>query len=176
MRSLRAACLLHSYLRALLYRQDGPRHGRESLDAPRLLQRGPAWLFISIAVKWLTVGRYKAGRYPVWGRYYFRWWLATCFQSLGWPDMLVGTPLMGIFYRAMVARVGKNCVIGTPLCGAFDLVSIGDNSSVGRDAQLLGYRVENGWLMLGTVDIGAECFVGMHTRSASISLWKTNPA
>jgi non-ribosomal peptide synthetase-like protein len=123
----------------------------------------PAWLFISIAVKWLTVGRYKAGRYPVWGLYYFRWWLATRFQSLGWPDMLVGTPLMNIFYRAMGARVGKNCVIGTPLCGAFDLVSIGDNSSVGRDAQLLGYRVENGWLMLGTVDIGAECFVGMHT-------------
>ena len=57
----------------------------------------PAWLFISIAVKWLTVGRYKAGRYPVWGLYYFRWWLANRFQSLGWPDMLVGTPLMGFF-------------------------------------------------------------------------------
>ena len=123
----------------------------------------PTWLFISIAVKWLAVGRYRAGRYPVWGFYYFRWWLANRFQTLGWPEMFVGTPLMSLYYRAMGARIGKNCAIGTSLCSAFDLVSIGTESSIGSDAQLLGYRVENGWLMLGTVDIGAECFIGMHT-------------
>ncbi len=35
----------------------------------------PALLALSIAVKWLVIGRYRPGRYPVWGFYYFRWWL-----------------------------------------------------------------------------------------------------
>ncbi|HEY5225284.1 MAG TPA: amino acid adenylation domain-containing protein, partial [Methylovirgula sp.] len=123
----------------------------------------PSWLVLSIALKWLVIGRYKPGRYPVWGFYYFRWWLVSRFQGIGWPEMFAGTPLMSLYYRAMGAKIGKGCTIGTPLCSAFDLVSIGDDSSIGPDAQLLGYRVENGWLILGTVDIGRECFIGMQT-------------
>ncbi len=41
----------------------------------------PSWLLISIAIKWLVIGRYKPGQYPVWGFYYFRWWLVTRFQG-----------------------------------------------------------------------------------------------
>ena len=62
----------------------------------------------------------------------------------------------------MGAKVGKNCTIGTPLCTAFDLVSIGDNTSIGTDTHMLGYRVEDGWLILGNVSIGRDCFVGTH--------------
>jgi non-ribosomal peptide synthetase-like protein len=123
----------------------------------------PVWLFLSIGVKWVVIGRYKPGRYPVWGFYYFRWWLASRFQGLCWPEMFSGTPLMSLYYRSMGARIGRNCSIGTPLCTAFDLVSIGDDTSIGVDAQILGYRVENGWLVLGTLEIGDECFVGMHS-------------
>jgi non-ribosomal peptide synthetase-like protein len=122
----------------------------------------PTWLALSIAVKWLIIGRYKPGRYRVWGFYYFRWWLVNRFQALGWSEMFVGTPLMSLYYRAMGATVGRNCTIGTPICTAFDLVSIGDNSSIGSDTHMLGYRVEDGWLILGNVTIGSECYVGTH--------------
>ena len=44
----------------------------------------PVMLLFSIAVKWLVVGRYKPGRYPVWSFYYLRWWIANRFQAL-WP-------------------------------------------------------------------------------------------
>ena len=30
---------------------------------------------IGIAGKWLIIGRYREGRYPLWGHYYLRWWL-----------------------------------------------------------------------------------------------------
>lgn len=30
---------------------------------------------VGIAVKWLVIGRYKAGRYPLWGTMYLRWWI-----------------------------------------------------------------------------------------------------
>ena len=122
----------------------------------------PSWLLLSIALKWIVIGRYRPGQYPVWGSYYFRWWLVTRFQMLSWSEMFVGTPLMSLYYRAMGAKVGRHCTIGTPLCAAFDLVTIADGASIGPDTQLLGYRVEDGWLKLGTVSIGRDCFVGTH--------------
>lgn len=122
----------------------------------------PSWLLLSIALKWIVIGRYRPGRYPVWGLYYFRWWLVTRFQMLSWSEMFVGTPLMSLYYRAMGAKVGRHCTIGSPLCVAFDLVTVADGTSIGPDTQLLGYRVEDGWLILGTVSIGRDCFVGTH--------------
>jgi non-ribosomal peptide synthetase-like protein len=123
----------------------------------------PSWLALSVAVKWLVIGRYKPGRYRVWGFYYFRWWLVTRFQSLSWSEVFVGTPLMSLYYRAMGAKVGKNCTIETSICSAFDLVAIGDNASIGSDTHVLGYRVEDGWLILGNVTVGADCYVGTHS-------------
>ncbi len=122
----------------------------------------PSMLLLSIAVKWLVIGRYKPGRYPLWGFYYFRWWLVTRFQALSWSHMFVGTPLMSLYFRAMGAKVGHNVTIATPLCATFDTVSIGDHVSIGSETQMLGYRVENGYLVIGRIDIGNDCFVGMH--------------
>ena len=122
----------------------------------------PSWMLLGIAVKWLVIGRFKPGRYPVWGMYYFRWWLVTRFQSLTWSQMFVGTPLMSLYFRLMGARVGRNCVIGTSICAAHDLIEIGAGTSIGADTHLLGYRVENGWLILGNVSLGSNCFIGTH--------------
>jgi non-ribosomal peptide synthetase-like protein len=122
----------------------------------------PSWVLLSVAVKWLVIGRYKPGRYPVWGFYYFRWWLVTRLQQLSLSEMFVGTPLMNLYFRAMGAKVGKGCMISTPICTAFDLVSIGDDTSIGAETHILGYRIENGWLILGHVTIGSECYVGTH--------------
>src|SRR5437762_4276048 len=40
----------------------------------------PVMLLIPIAVKWLVIGRYRPGAYPLWGDYYFRWWLVTTIE------------------------------------------------------------------------------------------------
>ena len=80
----------------------------------------PLMLILSIALKWTVIGRYKAGRYPVWSFYYFRWWLVTRFQVLSWSEMFVGTPLMSVYFRAMGARVGRHVTINTSLCSTFD--------------------------------------------------------
>jgi non-ribosomal peptide synthetase-like protein len=122
----------------------------------------PAMVALTIAIKWLVIGRYRAGRYPVWGFYYFRWWLVTRFQALAWADMFSGTPLMSLYYRAMGARVGRHVTLSTPHCLAFDVVSIGRGASVGTETQLLGCRVEDGMLHIAPVEIGRNCFVGMH--------------
>lgn len=122
----------------------------------------PFLLLFSIAVKWIVVGRYKPGRYPLWSFYYLRWWIACSFQKLSWSEMFTGTPLMSLYWRAMGAKIGRNVTLCTPHCMAFDVVSIGDNTSVGLETQILGYRVEDGYLIIAPTTIGRDCFIGMH--------------
>jgi hypothetical protein len=41
----------------------------------------PLMLFLVIALKWLIIGRYKPGIYPLWGFYFFRFWLVTAIEA-----------------------------------------------------------------------------------------------
>lgn len=121
----------------------------------------PFLLLTSVAVKWIVVGRYQPGRYPLWSFYYLRWWIANRFQALAWAEMFKGTPLMSFYWRLMGAKVGRNVTLSTHLCTAFDMVSIGDNTSIGVETQILGYRIEDGYLVIAPVSIGNDCFIGM---------------
>ncbi len=122
----------------------------------------PSMLLLSIAVKWLVIGRYRPGRYPLWGFYFLRWWIANRFQELAWAEIFRGTPLMSLYWRAMGAQIGRNVTIATQHCCAFDLISVGDNTSIGLETQILGYCVEDGYLVIAPTEIGKNCFVGMH--------------
>ncbi|MGD9212019.1 MAG: hypothetical protein PVI90_14650, partial [Desulfobacteraceae bacterium] len=123
----------------------------------------PMRLMISVLAKWLIIGRFQPGKHPVWGFYYFRWWLVTRIQAFSGIDIFTGTPVMSFYYRLMGATVGKNCIIDTTLCAIYDLVAIGEDTCIGADTQLLGYRIEDGMLLLGTIKIGSRCFVGIHS-------------
>jgi non-ribosomal peptide synthetase-like protein len=120
----------------------------------------PLMLALSVAAKWLLIGKYRAGRYPLWGFYYLRWWLARLFAQIVplWP--LIGTPFLSWHYRALGATVGKNCYFGTDDLDTFDLLTIGNDSSLGAESRLLGYEVKDGYLYLGCIEIGDRCYVG----------------
>jgi non-ribosomal peptide synthetase-like protein len=122
----------------------------------------PAYLGLSLGVKWLIAGRFQSGRIPLWSLGYYRFWVSRLFQGLSGAGFLSGTPLMNLYYRAMGAKVGAGALLSTTHCVAFDLVSIGQGASIGTETQLLGYRVEDGMLVLGSIEIGDQCFVGMH--------------
>ena len=122
----------------------------------------PALLALSVAAKWILIGRYRPGTYRLGGWYYLRFWLVRRFQMITGSTLLAGTPLLSLYLRCMGARVGKGCVVGTPYLAIFDLLRIGDDTSIGVETQLLGYRVEDGKLIIGAVDIGSRCFVGTH--------------
>ena len=120
----------------------------------------PIMVLLSIAAKWLIVGRYRPGTYPLWGTYYFRWWLATTIESAVPVGYLAGSPLMGLYCRLMGAKIGHNVHLDADGFAIYDLLEIGDDSSVGVDANLLGYTIEDGCLKIGRVAVGRRCFVG----------------
>ncbi len=122
----------------------------------------PLGILLTIATKWLLIGRFKAGEYPLWTFYYFRWWLVTRMQEMSWIELYTGTPIVSLYFRLMGARVGKNCLLDTTEALAFDLLTIGDDTCIGTQTQLTGYRVEDGLLKIGTIEVGSRCFIGTH--------------
>jgi non-ribosomal peptide synthetase-like protein len=124
----------------------------------------PLMLVIPIAVKWIMIGRYLPGSYSLWGTFYFRWWFTTTIEAAVPVSYLTGTPLLNIYLRLMGAKIGANVHLDSDSFAIYDLLTIGEDSSINADSNLLGYTVENGQLKIGRITIGKRCFVG--ARSA----------
>lgn len=114
-------------------------------------------------MKWLLLGKIKPGQHKVWSFYYLRWWIVNQVQDMAPIDHFVGSPFITFYCRMMGAKIGKNCYIGTDVFNAFDLFSMGDNSSLGADVIASGYKIEDGWLKIGTIKIGDNCYVGANS-------------
>jgi non-ribosomal peptide synthetase-like protein len=120
-------------------------------------------LALPVAAKWLLVGRFRPGRYPLWGWYYCRWWLVRRLQGLAPVNYLAGSPLFALYLRLLGARVGRGCHLGSAALHLPDLLDIGDGASIGYGAVLEPFYVEGGWLIQAPVRIGAEAFVGANS-------------
>ena len=119
-----------------------------------------AAVLFSVLAKWLIIGRYRAGDYPLWGAYYFRWWLVRRIIGVTATPYLAGTPMMRSYYRLMGARIGQRVHIGAGVIDAADLIEADDDSVISDQAVLATSAVERGLLRLGTVRLGAGAFVG----------------
>ena len=119
-----------------------------------------ASMFLSIALKWLIVGRFKAGDYPLWGFYYFRWWLIRRIIGVTATPYLAGTPMIRGYYRLLGAKVGARVHIGTGIIDTADLLDVGDDAIISDQAVLATSSVERGLLRLGTVTLAPGAFVG----------------
>jgi non-ribosomal peptide synthetase-like protein len=118
--------------------------------------------FLAIALKWLVVGRLRAGVYPLWGRTYYRWWLADRLVETAPAYLLSGSSLYAWWLRALGAKIGADVMIGSVTLRAPDLLAVGDGASIGNAVNLENARVEHGKLHLGRIDIGAQACVGSY--------------
>jgi non-ribosomal peptide synthetase-like protein len=120
----------------------------------------PAITFFAIGLKWLAIGKIKAGRYKLWGSYFFRFWLADKLVNISPISYFTGTPVMNVFLRMLGAKVGKDCYINTSSISAFDLFHLGNNVSICTDSHTKGFTISDGYLHIGTIDIEDDCYVG----------------
>ena len=117
-------------------------------------------VMIAIAGKWLILGRTKPGRYPLWGTYYFRWWLVQRLNGLAHMKWFQGTPLMRLYLTALGAKIGPDAVLSQIESGAFDLITIGQNVSIGHKVVLANAEVVGNELIIGHVTIGDDVYIG----------------
>lgn len=123
----------------------------------------PCLTIFAVAAKWLILNKAKPGEYPLYGVYYFRWWLAERMAGLVNVKLIADSALYPCFLRTMGAKVGKFCHIGTMGVGACaDLVEIGDDVVVGADVVLGVSLVERGKLILKKVVIEKGAIIGSH--------------
>jgi len=117
---------------------------------------------LAIAVKWVVVGRFRPGRYPLWGSYYLRWWLADQFRRAGGLGAFGKTPaLIRTYYRLMGARIGARVIIDpSAVLGEFDLLELGDDALVDAQAVLCPGVADCGDLLLAPISVGAGSAVG----------------
>jgi len=115
---------------------------------------------LSIAAKWLIIGRYKAGDYPIWGSYYFRCWLVETILHLSPIQFLSNSPLYNHALRLLGVKIGRNVNLGAVDIGAFDLLEIGDGSSFGSSV-LINNRLFVGDVMrLRPISCGRDVHIG----------------
>ena len=119
-----------------------------------------ATILLSIAAKWILLGRTKPGRYPLWGSYYFRWWLAQHMMALCHIKWFQASPIMRLYLSALGAKIGEDALISELEVGAIDLVSIGAGASLGTKLKLANARVVGNELIIGRIDICADAYVG----------------
>lgn len=95
---------------------------------------GVCVLSITILAKWLVIGRYRAGAYPVWGFYHLRWLFVYRLVNANevFLKHFAGTFMMNWYLRVMGASVGKGAVVQTVVVSDFDVITIGDNTFIGE--------------------------------------------
>jgi non-ribosomal peptide synthetase-like protein len=123
----------------------------------------PAALLLPLAAKWLLVGRFRAGRYPLWGWYFCRWWLARKVMALSPLGQLAGSPFLAPYLRLLGARVGAGCHLGSARLQLPDLLEIEDGASIGYGAAVEPYVVKDGWLIMEPIRIGKNAYVGVNS-------------
>lgn len=159
--ALHAAQWLGPYLAFLaLRRGDGSILSATAVSLGALLVVHPLMLLVAAAVKWLVVGRYRAGVFPLWGQAHFRHWLVDRVLAIAPVESLRGTPLLNVYLRLLGARVGRGVMVATTNLNAFDLIAVGDDTTLSVDAQVRPAIIRGGKLVIGEITIGARSVVG----------------
>src|SRR5207247_1552850 len=87
---------------------------------------------VPIAAKWALVGRWQPQQIRIWSLAYVRFWVVkTLLRSNLAAHLLMGSPLYGLYLRALGAKVGPRVVISSrriPVCT--DLLTIGAGSVI----------------------------------------------
>jgi non-ribosomal peptide synthetase-like protein len=115
-------------------------------------------------LKWILVGRYRAGRWPLWCAFVWRSELVTGVYenlcALFFLDLLKGTPYIVWALRALGMKLGRRCYVDTTWFTEFDLIEVGDEAALNDNANVQTHLFEDRVFKTGPVGIGARCAVG----------------
>ncbi len=127
-----------------------------------------AWVTIvlsmlPIAGSRLVMRGIRPGWYPLWGRTYLRFWFFRLVIARAPLPLLAGSPMLQSYLRLLGAKVGRHCHLSTGLISVPSLVEIGAGTSIGFGTHVQSYAVQDGWLRLAPIRIGADSFVGTNS-------------
>lgn len=110
---------------------------------------------VSVAMKWLLVGRHRTGEHPLWSSFVWRNELADTFvEVLAVPWLagaVPGTSLMNLWLRGLGARIGRGVWVESYWLPETDLVTLEDGATVNRGCVLQTHLFHDRILRTDTV-------------------------
>ena len=141
-------------------------HGLGGIYLRAVLFSGTALVVLCtlpILAKWVLIGRWKPQQIRVWSLAYVRFWIVkTLIRTNPLALMFVGSPLYALYLKALGAKVGPRTAIFSrhmPVCT--DLLTIGADTVIRKDAFFQCYRAQAGWIQTGPVTVGRDA---LHRR------------
>ena len=120
----------------------------------------PIFTVLVLFAKRVIVGKLREGDYPLWGWYYFRWWLWSTMKRMLPSQFMVDTPLYPRYLRMLGVKVKGSAQLSLLSIGAEDLVTIDENVSTSSGCSIDNASVENGILKLRKVHLKAHAYLG----------------
>ncbi len=120
----------------------------------------PVFIGLGILVKWIVIGKYIEGTYPLWGSYYFRWWFVTTFQKIVPTQFMNGTPLYADYLKLLGVTIAPDAQLSSFSIGAEDLVTIASDVSISTNAVFDNAVIIDGQFILSKIVIGNHGYVG----------------
>ncbi|MGA7053344.1 MAG: Pls/PosA family non-ribosomal peptide synthetase [Mycobacterium sp.] len=121
---------------------------------------------ITVAAKWLVVGRIKAGEFPLWSSFVWRNEVADTFvETLAAPwfaRAASGTPIMNMWLRALGARVRRGAWSETYWLPEPDLVTLGKGATVNRGCVVQTHLFHDRIMRMDTVVLESGATLGPH--------------
>jgi acetyltransferase-like isoleucine patch superfamily enzyme/acyl carrier protein len=120
----------------------------------------------AIAFKWLVIGRYRPGKYPMWCNYHLRWWLVNQSLKTAGKGLFSLTPgLEQTYFRLLGMSIGNDVKIDRwAKIAEHDLITIHDGARIDKSL-LRGFCVErDGYFRLEPIIIGRDCVVNTFTQ------------
>ena len=119
-----------------------------------------------VITKWVLVGKEKPGSRTLWGSQFARRWIVRQFARLLWTyshwALLGDTELLCVLHRILGSRIGTGVTLSLGMIEDFDLVSIGDGSSV--SGLLNTESVSLGVQTIEPISIGNRCSISSHVQ------------
>jgi non-ribosomal peptide synthetase-like protein len=129
-----------------------------------LLGAGLLAALVTVACKWLIIGRYRAGEHPLWSFFVWRDEIVNSCQELiagTWLlDAAMGTPLLSLYLRLMGARVGRDVWCETLTITEFELARLEDGCAVNRHAVVETHLFHDRLMRIGPATLGAHATLG----------------
>ena len=130
---------------------------------------------LPIIFKWLLLGKVKEGRHKLWSSYSIRIWIVSMMLKGSPHGMFKGTVLMNIYARLLGVKIANDVMLAGQISG-FDLISIGNHTTIGQGSQLYGSEIKNGYIYFNKVSIGENCFIGANSVIKPNSIMEDNSA
>jgi non-ribosomal peptide synthetase-like protein len=117
-----------------------------------------------VLLKWLVIGRYRPAVLPLWNRFVWCSELVTStYENLAVPmvcELLKGTPFLPMYWRLLGAKFGKRVFCDTTDITEFDMVTVGDGTSLNWECGLQTHLFEDRVMKISAVRVGASCCIG----------------